>query len=156
MPAERPDRADVVAMPPVIVAAALAIGLLLQLTWPVRFMPRSYALASGVGLIAVALAILAGAVWRLSMAETALDVRKPTTGIVTGGVFRFSRNPIYLSMMLGFLGVAVLTGSLWLLLLALPLMAILQNGVIKPEERYLERKFGAQYLSYKVRVRRWV
>ena len=59
-------------------------------------------------------------------------------------------------MMLGYLGIASLIDSLWLLLLALPLMVILQKGVIEPEDHYLEQKFGETYLRYKARVRRWI
>jgi protein-S-isoprenylcysteine O-methyltransferase Ste14 len=92
----------------------------------------------------------------LAKAKTAFDVRKPTTEIVTGGVFRMSRNPTYLSMMLGFLGIASLIDSLWLLLLAPLLIVILEKGVIEPEERYLEQAFGEKYLRYKARVRRWI
>jgi protein-S-isoprenylcysteine O-methyltransferase Ste14 len=75
---------------------------------------------------------------------------------VTGGVFRISRNVTYLSMMLGFLGIALILDSLWILLLALPLVIILQKGVIAPEEHYLEQKLGKNFLRYKARVRRCI
>ena len=86
----------------------------------------------------------------MAKAKTAFDVRKPTTEIVTGGVFRMSRNPTYLSMVLGFLGIASLIDSLWLLLLAPLLIVILEKGVIEPEERYLEQAFGEKYLRYRL------
>jgi protein-S-isoprenylcysteine O-methyltransferase Ste14 len=59
-------------------------------------------------------------------------------------------------MTLGFVGIASLVDSMWMLLLALPLVLILQKGVIEPEEHSLEQKFGETYLRYKARVRRWI
>lgn len=68
------------------------------------------------------------------------------------GPFRFSRNPIYLSMLLVHAGVAVFLNAPWILL-ATPLLAgALQAGSIRPEERYLEGKLGD---TYRARVRRW-
>ena len=110
----------------------------------------------GALLIAVSIPIVISAARQLAKAKTAFDVRKPTTEIVTSGVFRISRNPTYLAMMLGFLGIASLVDPLSILLLALPLVIILQKGVIEPEERCLEQKFGDVYLRYKARVRRWI
>ncbi len=156
MPTGGPDRAHVIALPPLIVVATLALGLLIHFVWPMRFLPRTDALWLGALLIVVSIPLVIGAVRQLANAKTAFDVRKPTTEIVDGGVFRMSRNPTYLSMMLGFLGIAFLMDSLWLLLLALPLLIMLQKGVIEPEERYLEQKFGEKYLSCKARVRRWI
>ena len=156
MPTNSPDKARVIALPPVIVVATLALGLLLQFAWPMRFLGRTNALWLGALLIAVAIPIVIGAASQLIKAKTAFDVGKSTTGIVTGGIFRISRNPTYLSMLLGFLGIAALIDSLWILLLALPLVVVLQKGVIEPEEHYLEQKFGQKYLRYKARVRRWM
>jgi protein-S-isoprenylcysteine O-methyltransferase Ste14 len=68
-------------------------------------------------------------------ANTPLDVRKPSTEIVTSGVFRKSRNPIYLGMLLLCAGVAFLANSLWILVLVLPLAIILQKGVIEKLRR---------------------
>jgi protein-S-isoprenylcysteine O-methyltransferase Ste14 len=53
-------------------------------------------------------------------------------------------------------GIALLVDSLWLLVLALSLAGVLQKGVIEPEEAYLERHFGEEYLRYKAKVRRWI
>jgi protein-S-isoprenylcysteine O-methyltransferase Ste14 len=124
-----------------IVVATLALGLLLHFVRPMRFLARTDVLWLGALLIVVSIPIVRGAAWQLAKVKTAFDVRKPTTEIVTGSVFSISRNPTYLSMMLGFLGIASLIDSLWLQLLALPLMVLLQKGVIEPEERDLEQKF---------------
>ena len=66
------------------------------------------------------------------------------------------RNPIYLDMMLGLIGLAIAFNSLWLLVTLVPFALVIRYGVIAREEAYLERKFGEVYLAYKSRVRRWL
>ena len=78
---------------------------------------------------------------------------EPTNAIVVRGPFRFSRNPIYVSMLFLQLATSIWANSLWFLGLTVVLAVLLWWGVISREERYLERKFGAEYLSYKARVR---
>jgi protein-S-isoprenylcysteine O-methyltransferase Ste14 len=150
------DKAKVIALAPLILAVVLGLGVGLDLVWPAKFMPRAVGLAIGILVIlgGIALALLARQ--EMIRAKTALDVRKPTTEIVTSGVFQVSRNPIYLGMVLLCLGVAFLADSLWFLALCAPLAIILQKGVIEPEEAYLEQKFGDKYLRYKAKVRRWL
>ena len=63
---------------------------------------------------------------------------------------------MYLSLTLLYLGLTSLINSLWMLLLVLPLMIVVQRGVVEREEQYLEEKFGEEYLGYKRRVRRWI
>ena len=75
---------------------------------------------------------------------------------MTTGPYRFTRNPAYLGMALTYVGIALLSSAVWVLL-PLPLvLAVIDRGVIAREERYLQRKFGEEYLSYKRTVRRWV
>ncbi|HEV8615619.1 MAG TPA: isoprenylcysteine carboxylmethyltransferase family protein, partial [Methylomirabilota bacterium] len=85
-----------------------------------------------------------------------VPARKPTTVIVRTGPYRFSRNPIYLAFSLLQLGIAIWTNSVWLLATLVGAVALIHYVVIPREEQYLERRFGAQYLSYKVSVRRWL
>ncbi|MCI0598216.1 MAG: isoprenylcysteine carboxylmethyltransferase family protein [Beijerinckiaceae bacterium] len=151
----RPDRPDVIALPPVILAATITFGLVVDFFLPARFLPDVVATPLGllISFCAITLAILA--IREMFAAHTPLDVRKPSTRIVTSGVFRLSRNPIYLGMLLLCIGAALLANSLWVLVLVLPLAFVLQKGAIEPEEAYLERKFGAEYLRYKAKVNRW-
>jgi protein-S-isoprenylcysteine O-methyltransferase Ste14 len=86
---------------------------------------------------------------------TAVEPWKPTTAIVTTGPYRITRNPAYVGMALAYAGIAVMSDALWVLA-PLPLvLLVIDRGVIAREERYLERKFGQEYLDYKDRVRRW-
>ena len=85
-----------------------------------------------------------------------MPTSESTDVIVTGGPYAFSRNPIYLSMVLLLLGLGVWSNSLWFLALAAIAVLLLTYGVIIREERYLGRKFSAEYEAYRNRVRRWV
>jgi len=139
-----------------ILGAAIALGFILNYFWPAKVLAHSLAVPLGILIVFVAVAIGLLAVREMVTASTPLDVRKRSTRIVTSGVFQQSRNPIYLGMVLLCTGVAFPIDSLWLLGLVPLFAAILQKGVIEPEEAYLERNFGEEYLRYKARVRRWI
>lgn len=156
MQEDRPDRPGVIALPPLILAAMIALGLVLNFFWPANFLPSALATPLGVVIILGAIALGISAVKEMQAANTPFEVRKPSTEIVTSGAFQRSRNPIYLGMLLLYTGIAILANSLWILILVLPLAIVLQKGVIEPEEAYLEQKFGDKYLRYKAKVRRWV
>ncbi len=156
MQTDPPDRPDVIALPPVILAATIALGLVLNFFFPARFLPHAITAPLGAIIILGSIALAISAIREMAAFNTPLDVRKPAADIVTSGVFRISRNPIYLGMLLLCAGVAIAANSLWVLVLALPFAVILQKGVIEREETYLERKFGTKYLNYKAKVRRWI
>jgi protein-S-isoprenylcysteine O-methyltransferase Ste14 len=81
---------------------------------------------------------------------------KPVERIATEGPFRYTRNPGYLAMAMIYTGIASLANALWAVLLLPVALLVIQRGVIEREERYLEGKFGEEYLSYKEQVRRWI
>lgn len=81
---------------------------------------------------------------------------KPSTAIVDSGPFRFTRNPIYVALVLSLVAMAVALGSAWYLGSAAGLFVLLDLGVIRAEERYLTGKFGEAYTTYCGRVRRWL
>jgi protein-S-isoprenylcysteine O-methyltransferase Ste14 len=156
MASEGRDNPGVIARPPLIYVAALALGLLLHTAFPVRFLPTTIARVLGAVLIAGAVAIAVSAFRTMARAGTSFRTERPTTAIVTGGPFRYTRNPIYVALTLLYLGIASVANALWVLLLVIPVLLLMQRGVVTREERYLERKFGEEYLSYKARVRRWL
>ncbi len=152
----KPDEADVIALPPLMYGTALGLGLVIHFVFPVQFLPQQGRLWFGALLPLLAVPIVVSAVRTLARAKTPVDVHKPTAAIVTDGAFRYSRNPMYLSLTLLYLGIASLINSLWVLLLVVPLLVVIQRGVVEREERYLERKFGEEYRHYRTRVRRWI
>jgi protein-S-isoprenylcysteine O-methyltransferase Ste14 len=150
------DHPGVIAFPPALYGATLAIGLGLSVRFPVLFLPLPIALPLAAITMTAALWFSTSAFRIMTQAKTAIDPSKPATAIVSQGVFRLSRNPLYLALTLLYFGISILFSALWALVLLLPLLIIVQIGVIQREEIYLERKFGPEYLRYKARVRRWI
>ena len=150
------DNPGVIALPPLIYGAGLAAGLLLHFLYPLGFLPEPMMRWMGIVPFGAAVALALPAQRALARARTPFDVRRPTSAIVTDGVFRYSRNPMYLALTLLHVGIATLLDSLWLLVVIVPVTVVVQLGVVAREERYLERKFGDEYLRYKRRVRRWI
>ena len=89
-------------------------------------------------------------------AGTPVNPGESATTLVTTGPYRLSRNPAYLGMALGYAGIAILSGALWALVPLVPTLLLIDRGVIRREERHLERKFGEEYLLYRARTRRWL
>jgi protein-S-isoprenylcysteine O-methyltransferase Ste14 len=150
------DNPGVIAPPPLIYAAALAAGLLVNRRYRIPFLPRPLARALGWPLVIGGLAVGLLGSREMRRAETNLDPYKPTTAIVTEGPYRFTRNPLYLSMILIYGGISALANALPSVLLLPIVQHLMRHGVIEREERYLERKFGDEYLQYKTRVPRWI
>ncbi len=157
---DRADTAGVLISPPVLYLGALGLGFGLDAALPIRFAPSGLddGLQYGLGgaLIAVAGTLAATAMRQFRRAGTNVPTYRPTTALVTRGVYALSRNPIYVALSLLMAGIAVTTDRVWILIWLVPVLAIMRFGVIAREERYLERKFGAPYRAYKVRVRRWL
>jgi protein-S-isoprenylcysteine O-methyltransferase Ste14 len=151
------DHAGVIAPPPFIYLGALLIGILLQLRFPLRFLPRSWTRFLFGGFLIGSSLLLGGAAFReMHNAGTNPNPHEPTTAIVSGGPYTFTRNPIYLSFVVLYTGIAIMANTLWVMLLLPVVQVVMRVGVIEREERYLERKFGEQYLNYKSLVRRWL
>ena len=92
----------------------------------------------------------------MRQADTPSNPSKPVERIAKEGPFRYTRNPAYLAITLIYAGIASLANALWAVLLLPVALVVIRRGVIEREERYLEGKFGEEYLSYKARVRRWI
>jgi protein-S-isoprenylcysteine O-methyltransferase Ste14 len=153
---EMPDNPGVIAPPPLIYAGALVIGLLANRLYPLALLPRGLSRVLGWPLIFGGFVIGSLGLREMKRAGTNVDPREPTTTIVTGGPYRFTRNPLYLSMTLVYAGITALANALPAALLLPAVLAFMRRGVIEREERYLERKFGDEYMDYKARVRRWI
>jgi protein-S-isoprenylcysteine O-methyltransferase Ste14 len=104
----------------------------------------------------LALALFAWAIVTMTKAGSNVPTNRPTTAIVENGPHRFTRNPIYLGMFLGLLGLPIAFDNLWLLITLVPFALLIRYGVVAREEAYLERKFGDVYRGYRSRVRRWL
>jgi protein-S-isoprenylcysteine O-methyltransferase Ste14 len=150
------DTPGVIAPPPLIYLGGLLLGFGLQALLGPTPVPGVVRWLLGGVLIAIG-ASLARAFFRaFGRASTPVSPYGTPRKLVTGGPYRISRNPGYLGMALVYAGVAVIAGWLWALTILAVVLAVVDRGVIAREERYLERKFGADYLAYRARVRRWL
>lgn len=150
------DNPGVVAQPPRIFITALALGFGLELLLPTTFVHGMPRFAFGAALLAAGIWLVATAMRQQRAAGTNIETHRPTETIVSDGLYRLSRNPIYIGLFGIYLSCAVLGDSLWVLALVLPLLAVMHYGVIAREERYLEGKFGETYTRYRSKVRRWL
>ena len=91
----------------------------------------------------------------MKQAGTNVNHLQPATSLVITGPFRFSRNPLYLSLTILFAGLSLVVNTLWGFIALVPVLVVLHFGVILREERYLEAKFGESYRQYRSQVRRW-
>ena len=136
----------------------------LAATWGLSLAPPLNTLAAmagarpfGLGIIILALALMFAAMAQFKHADTQLLPNSPTNNaLVTGGLFAFTRNPMYLGMVLFFAG-AALWMERWVMLAAPFLMFAVANGVFIPfEEAKMRRQFGDSFDAYRRRVRRWI
>ncbi len=145
--------------PPVIYGTATIISLLLAWRVPLIFVPDA-ALSPfrliGIAVVILGMLMIVGAARLFRRAGTPVAPTEPTSALVIDGIYRWTRNPMYLALSLILLGTALATGSLWFFIgLAAAIFAVTKLAIEK-EEIYLADKFGASYLDYKARVRRWI
>lgn len=153
---EQKDHADVKIHPPVLLVIHFLAVYFLNRFLPLSFTFPGILIWIGYALIFVGLGFAFSAVGRFMRARTTLDPHGSVSEIVTGGVYSFSRNPIYLGFVCLLIGFSFVFKSFWGLILS-PLFILLINIlVVQHEEAYLEKKFGEPYTSYKSRVRRWL
>src|SRR5882724_6801626 len=158
---DSPATAQVIIRPPLAWALAVIAGLALDWLAPLPFLPASPPAGRPVGwlgalVFALALALAAWAIVTMTGAGSNVPTNRPTTTIVESGPYRFTRNPIYLGMFGGQIGLAIAFDTLWLLLMLVPFALVIRYGVVAREEAYLERTFGDLYRGYRSRVQRWL
>lgn len=154
---ETVDNSNAVVRPPIAWALAFLAGLGLEWLYPLPFVPPSISARWAGGLIfALAFVLAIWAIVTIRKSGSRIETNMPTTTIVRSGPYRVTRNPIYLGMLVGQIGLGVAFDTLWVLAMLAPLYLVLRYGVVGREEAYLERKFGDDYRHYKSRVRRWI
>jgi len=126
------------------------------MAWPLPFLPPALALPGGSSLVVLAITLFSCSARELWAAGTPVPGSKPTTVVVRTGPYRLSRNPIYLAFSMLHLGMAIWVNSVWLVATLMVTVAVMAIVVIPREERYLEGRFGTEYLEYKASVRCWL
>lgn len=148
--------AGVLAPPPLIVGVPMLAALLLERWMPWPLPVGSWAVRVGVGAVLVGFACVIPSIAAFRRARTHPEPWKPTKALVTSGLYRITRNPMYLGMLLVYVGIALAGRTVWPLLPLPVVILALEVGVIRREERYLVGRFGAPYEAYRQRVRRWL
>ena len=142
--------------PPVIFLSTAIIGYMIELLRPTSIGENGSILIGGYVFITLSLIIIVIAALSFRRVKTHLEPWKPTSTIVADGIFAISRNPIYLAFCIANIGLGMILNSWWILSSFIPTAILIYIIAIRPEEVYLERKFGGEYLDYKLRVRRWL
>ena len=151
-----PDHAGVAFHPPILLVTFLLLGFVLRAIVPLSFAPEQSVALIGPIIVAMSFAMFFWSIATMRRSGGSIPTGEPTDAIVLTGAYRYSRNPIYVSMVALLIGVGVWGNTLWLIGLAVMAAYLLWWGVISREEGYLERKFGSDYTSYKSQVRRWL
>ena len=128
----------------------------LHLLVPVRQIISAPYRYLGVIPLATGLAVVLWAAGIFRRAETTIKPFEKSSTLVVQGPYRVSRNPIYLGMVCGLVGVAVMAGSVTPFLVVPAFAYLIDRRFIRAEEGLLEQTFGSQYVAYKAEVRRWL
>jgi protein-S-isoprenylcysteine O-methyltransferase Ste14 len=151
------DHPNVVVMPPLLYAVALIVGVAAQFVVAIHLpVEPEFRWVVGGLLVVGGIAVALGFSRAFARIGQDRNPNTPTPSIITSGVYRYSRNPAYVSLTAILLGIGLLLDNGWILLAAIPVVVVMHNGVILREEAYLERTFGDEYRNYKMRVRRWL
>ena len=156
---EARDNAGVIAPPPLLALAVVVIGLALDWLLPAYVLSLLLSLEDriviGVLLIAVGLGLAMSALGTFRSARTHAEPWKPSTALVTEGIFKWLRNPMYVGGISILAGLAILLASDWMLVMTIVFGPVIHFGVVKREERYLAAKFGEPYRHYLSKVPRY-
>lgn len=146
--------------PPAIALGVVLLAILLNYLRPIELRFHvSAPLRYGSGALVIAVAALGLGVWAIVTLRRSGESElpwTPTVRIVRRGPYRFTRNPLYLQLVLICAGLAIILMNVWMMLFTPVCGWLLQRLAIVPEEEYLQRKFGEEYLAYTRRVRRWL
>ncbi|MBN8941911.1 MAG: isoprenylcysteine carboxylmethyltransferase family protein [Rhizobiales bacterium] len=153
------DNPGLPVLPPVLPATALVAAIVLDWLPPHFLAPAvgfNLQVIAGVIITAAGLWFAVSAARLFGKAGTNVVPTQPTLTIVTDGPYRFTRNPMYLGMVLGLLGISLIFSLEWGVILTPVLWLALDRLIVVREEAYLKRKFGATYEALLSRTRRWV
>ena len=149
---------DVPLPPPLVYIPLLVAGLMLHFLWkPLGSFPEGWiGHAIGWPVTLVSGFIFIWAARTMFRSGEHPDFGKPTRGIITSGPFGFSRNPLYFSLTLLYVGIALIANSIWPFVFLPVALFYVHYGVIAREEIYLEKLFNDEYRRYRTKVRRWL
>jgi protein-S-isoprenylcysteine O-methyltransferase Ste14 len=152
------DTPGVIVFPPLIPLSILILGIVLNLAAPLDLLkqaPLLVRIVVGTLAFVVGIAMVIGATRNFRQIGTNVNPLQPTIVLATTGVFRWTRNPMYVGGSIVLLGIAIGGALDWVLLLLILSLPLVHYGIILREENYLARKFGEEYRSYQKQVARY-
>ena len=143
---------------PAPTVAIIHITIAILLGWLVPLPIPAPMFVQNLGFVFAAVGFTLGilALIEFKRVRTALNPKNPIRNLITSGVYRYTRNPIYLGFVFMLIGLPLSMGTYWGVILVWPLVTFTNNMIIKREESYLTKEFNTQYLDYCSRVRRWL
>jgi protein-S-isoprenylcysteine O-methyltransferase Ste14 len=150
------DAPNVKIIPPLVYLAGIVIGFLANIWMPIKVVPNLVAWAVGGILIFCGAAFTGFALLKFRDVGTTVRPDRAASTLVIAGPYKITRNPMYLGLALVYLGIATAGQCVWALILLPVVLIIIQRGAIEPEEAFLEKRFGVDYISYREKVRRWI
>ncbi len=146
------DSPNVKIIPPLVYLAGVIIGSLITIWLPTKVLPGPVAWVIGGILILCGVVLAASAIFRFKRLGTPVRPDRAATTLVIAGPYKVTRNPMYLGLASVYLGIAIAEQSLWAIILLPLVLTVILNRAIKPEEAFLERRFGRDYIQYKAKV----
>jgi protein-S-isoprenylcysteine O-methyltransferase Ste14 len=153
---EQTDNPGVRIPPPLFYATAVVGGWLLNRRWPLPMGGEPFRPLIAWLLFACFVLLMGSAIGSFRLKRTTVMPFRPASTLVVAGPYRYTRNPMYLAAALLVAALAGWLNTWWPLILLIPTIGIIQGYVIAREERYMHRRFGAEYDAYTRRVRRWI
>lgn len=150
------DSAGVNFPPPFVYAAAVIGGYLLNRRWPLPIGTKAWWDVAAAVLVVVWAALTFSSFALFWRRQNSVIPNRPANELVVSGPYRVTRNPMYVGLALLTTALAIVLNTWWPVVLLVPALAIIRVTVIAREERYLRRRFGADYDAYTRRVRRWI
>lgn len=155
---QKKDHPGVYIPPPLIYVAFFFLSVALQQLIPLNghFLRTGTAKAVGWLLFVAGVLMVAPALWKFIVSKNTVVTMKPAHSLQTTGIYAFTRNPMYLGLVLLYSAAGFFKGSWWTFIVIPLLIITVQFYIISREEHYLQRAFGNAYLQYKKKVRRWI
>lgn len=152
------DHPGVYPPPPLFYVLIFFISIYTQKVFPLPsvFFETGAATISGALFVVAGLFIILPALIKFFKTKNTLITIKPANSLQTSGIYSFSRNPMYLGLLVLYTGIAFFKGNLWTLLFIPFVFLVVTKFIIEKEEKYLGRSFGTDYIEYCKKVRRWI
>lgn len=150
------DHPKLIVDAPILLALTILVTFVVQWVFPLPFLATLPSRIFGVILFLGGFILGFPALRAMLRARTTPNPHRPTTAVVSDATYRFTRNPMYLGMLISYSGLCIFFQNPWFILFLPVLIWLFTAWVIIPEEQYLESKFGKEYLDFKARVRRWI